>query len=190
MFRKAATAVIALFVLCFASSVWADGGAAVGHHDASVKRPASTTSNRPTGAVDGAARTFAADKEGTSAAAPRVPGVRFARGGSARKTKLWIKLTGPLGDLVYINIEQIVSVRADTEISGAKAQIDFTSGKFQRVRQDVEQVMQLISAASDSQGADGTSSAALICLDSSSLAPSYRGRTTGDRICEDQAAGM
>src|SRR5262249_50009539 len=47
---------------------------------------------------------------------------------------------------------------ADTEISGARAQLDFTSGKFQRVREDAERVMQLISAASDWQGADETSS--------------------------------
>jgi hypothetical protein len=190
MFRKATTALIALLVFCFASSVWADGGAPVGHHDASVKRPVSKMSNRPIGAVNGAARTFAAEKEGASAASPLVPGVRFSRGGSAGKTKPWIKLTAPLGDPVYINIDQIVSVRSDTEISGAKTQVDFTSGKFQRVQEDVEQVMQLISAASDSRGADETSSVALICLGSSSLAPSHQDQTSGDRICEDQAAGM
>jgi len=107
------------------------------------------------------ARPNAADKEAASAASPRVPDVRFGRGDSARNTRPWIKLTGPLGDPVYINIEQIVSVRADTEISGARAQLDFTSGKFQRVREDAERVMQLISAASDSQGVDETSSVAL-----------------------------
>lgn len=190
MFRKAATASSALLVFCLASPVWADGVAPVHRHAVSVKRAVSTMSGRPIGAVNAAARTFATDQERATAALPLVPGVRFGRGASAGKTKPWIKLTSPLGDPVYVNMQQMVSVRPDTEISGAKTQIDFTSGKFQRVHEDVEQVMLLISAASDSQGGDETSSVALICLGSGSSAPSHPGRATGDRICEEEPAGM
>jgi uncharacterized protein YlzI (FlbEa/FlbD family) len=58
----------------------------------------------------------------------------------------WIKLTEPGGKLIHINVEQVTSVRSDTQIPGAKAQIDLTSGKFQGVQENVDQVMELITA--------------------------------------------
>ena len=58
----------------------------------------------------------------------------------------WIKLTEPGGKLIHINVDQVTSVRSDTQIPGAKAQIDLTSGKFQGVQENVDQVMQLITA--------------------------------------------
>ena len=56
----------------------------------------------------------------------------------------WIKLTVPGGSLIHINVEQVTSVRSDTQIPGAKAQLDLASGKLQGVQENVDQVMQLI----------------------------------------------
>ena len=56
----------------------------------------------------------------------------------------WIKLTVPGGNLILINVEHVTSVRSDTQIPGAKAQLDLTSGKLQGVQENVDQVMQLI----------------------------------------------
>ena len=47
-----------------------------------------------------------------------------------------------------VNVEHVTSVRSDTQIPGARAQLDLTSGKFQGVQENVEQIMQLISATS------------------------------------------
>jgi hypothetical protein len=52
------------------------------------------------------------------------------------------------------------------EMSGANTQVDLASGKFQRVRENVEQVMQLISATSDAQENDDRPGAALVCAGS------------------------
>jgi hypothetical protein len=163
---KATTALIALLVFCFPPVALADSGNRAGRDGVFVKRPMLTMSNEPTGAVSDAARTFTADKKGEFAASPLVPRARFSRGGSAVRTKPWIKFTGPRGEPVYINVEQMTSVRSDTEISEAKTQLELASGKFQRVREDVEHVMQLISATSEARETDETSSAAPICVGS------------------------
>jgi hypothetical protein len=55
-------------------------------------------------------------------------------------------LTEPGGKLIHVNLEHVTAVRSDTQIPGAKAQLDLTSGKFQGVQENVEQVMQLILA--------------------------------------------
>jgi hypothetical protein len=44
-------------------------------------------------------------------------------------------------------LEQVTSIKSDTQVLGASAQLDLVSGKFQGVLEDVEQVMQLITAA-------------------------------------------
>ena len=62
-------------------------------------------------------------------------------------TLVWIKLTAPGGGPIHINVEQVTSVRSDTQIPGANAQLDLTSGKFQGVQEDVDQIMQIITAA-------------------------------------------
>jgi hypothetical protein len=77
------------------------------------------------------------------ALAQRAP---FCRGITG-KTIVWLKLTEPGGKLIHINVQHVTSVRSDTQIPGARAQLDLTSGKFQGVQENVEQVMQLISAA-------------------------------------------
>jgi hypothetical protein len=67
--------------------------------------------------------------------------------GIAGSTMVWIKLTEPGGGMIHINVEQITSIRSDTQVLGANAQLDLTSGKFQGVRENVDQVMQMITAA-------------------------------------------
>src|SRR5262249_9054647 len=99
MSSKATTALIALLVFCFTPLVLADAGSRAGPHRVFVKRPVPAAFNDPIQAANDAARAFAADKEAAFAASPVIPRVGFSRGGgSARKTKPWIKLTGPLGD--------------------------------------------------------------------------------------------
>ena len=56
-------------------------------------------------------------------------------------------MTEPGGKLIHINLEHVTAVRSDTQIPGARAQLDLTSGKFQAVQENIEQVMQLIMAA-------------------------------------------
>jgi len=77
----------------------------------------------------------------------------FCRGGIAGGT-VWLKLTQPGGKAIHINLEHVTSVRSDTQVPGARAQLDLTSGKFQGVQEDIEQVMQLISAASSAREND------------------------------------
>jgi hypothetical protein len=163
---KATTALIALLVFGFPSVVLADTNNRAGHHHLFVQRPVATMSNGHIRAVSDAARPFTAKEGGSFAASPPGPSTLFCRGGSSGRTKPWIKLTGPGGEPVHINVEQITSVKSDTEISGARTQLDLASGKFQRVKENVEQVMQLISAISDARENEETPSAGLICVGS------------------------
>lgn len=163
---KVAPALVALLILCFSPIVLPDAGNRETNHAAVVKRPASTVSERATVAVSYAARTFPADEKEAVAASPLVPCARSRRGAGGGGTKHWIKLTAPGGEPVHINVDQIASVRSDTEMSGTNTQVDLASGKFQRVRENVEQVMQLISATSDAQENDGRPGAALVCAGS------------------------
>jgi hypothetical protein len=80
----------------------------------------------------------------------------FFRGDIKGKTIVWIKLTEPGGNLIHINVEHVTSARADTQIPGARAQLDLASGKFQGVQENVEQVMQLISVTSGARENDET----------------------------------
>jgi hypothetical protein len=97
-----------------------------------------TTSNGRTGVVKDAARAFTTEEKSSFAAPQRIAG----------STTAWIKLTEPGGKLIHINVEHVTSVRSDTQIPGARAQLDLTSGKFQGVQENIEQIMQLISATS------------------------------------------
>ena len=56
----------------------------------------------------------------------------------------WIKLTEPNGNLIHINVAQVISVRADTQIPGAYAELSMTSGKIHGVQEKVDDVMRLI----------------------------------------------
>lgn len=77
--------------------------------------------------------------------------------------KPWIRLTGPGGEAVHINVEQVTSVRPDAEMPGANTQLDLASGKFQRVQEDADRVMQLIVGLSDVRENDERPGAALVC---------------------------
>jgi hypothetical protein len=162
---KVAPALVALLVFCFSPIVLPGAGNPETNHAAVVKRPASTTSDRATEAVSYAARTFSADEKEAFAASPLVPRARSRRG-ACGGTKDWIKLTAPGGEPVHINVDQMASIRPDTEMSGANTQVDLASGKFQRVRENVEQVMQLISATSHARENDDRPGATLVCAGS------------------------
>jgi hypothetical protein len=160
MLCRAATALIALLVFCFAPLALVDAGGRVGDRGVVAERLASTMSNGPIGAANAPARKFIAEQTGAFAASPLVPRVRFGRGSGAAGTKRWIKLTAPSGEPIYVNMEQIASIRSDSESPGANTHLELASGKFQRVQEAVEQVMRLISAISDAQETDEPSSVA------------------------------
>jgi hypothetical protein len=71
----------------------------------------------------------------------------ICRDGIAVRSRIWIKLTEPGGKLIHINVEHVTSVRSDTLIPGARAQLDLTSGKFQGVQETIDEIMALISPA-------------------------------------------
>ena len=155
--RKATTALAALLVLGTASVVWADANNRTEYHGSFAQRPVSMTSNGRTGDVNEAAKSFTTEEKASFATSQLARG----RGGTTGRTTAWIKLTEPGGKLIHINVEHVTSVRADTQIPGARAQLDLTGGKFQGVQENVEQVMQLISATPDARENDETPSAAL-----------------------------
>ena len=154
----ASRALIALLVFGLPSVIFADTDNWIGHHGSFVQRPMSTMFNGRTWAVNDAAKPF--KEKGSFAASPLVPSAPFCRGGSSGRTNPWIELTAPGGAPIHINVEQIASIRSDTEIPGARTQLDLASGKFQLVQEDVERVMQLISATSDARENDETPGAA------------------------------
>ena len=90
----------------------------------------------------------------------------FCRGG-LDLTTVWIKLTDPGGNAIHVNLEHITSVRSTTQVPGARAQLDFASGKFQGVQEDIEQVMQLISTPGARENEEAPSAA--LKLSTSSL---------------------
>ncbi|MDI3561749.1 hypothetical protein [Bradyrhizobium sp. Arg816] len=71
---------------------------------------------------------------------------------SHRGEMSWIKLTELNGELIHINVSQVTSVRFDTQIPGANAELGFASGKVQGVRENVDDVMQMIAAIAGEQG--------------------------------------
>jgi hypothetical protein len=151
--RKGTMALAALLVFGTASAVLADTNNRIDYHGLVAQRPVlTTTSNGRTGAVNDAARAFPTEEKSSFAAPQRIAG----------RTTAWIKLTEPGGKLIHINVEHVTSVRSDTQIPGARAQLDLTSGKFQGVQENVEQVMQLISATSSTHEDGEIPSAALI----------------------------
>ena len=148
--RKATTALAAVLFFGAVPAVLADANNQTDHHGLSAQRPVSITSNGRTGVVKDAARAFTTEEKSSFAAPQRIAG----------RTTAWIKLTEPGGKLIHINVEHVTSVRSDTQIPGARAQLDLTSGKFQGVQENVEQIMQLISATPGARENDETPSVA------------------------------
>ena len=147
MSRKAATTLAALLVFGTASAVLADANDRTDYLGSFGQRPVSMMSNGRTLAVNDAAKPVTTEKNAsfTASQLALAQSAPFCRGITG-KTIVWIKLTEPGGKLIHINVEHVTSVRSDTQIPGARAQLDLTSGKFQGVQENVEQVMQLISA--------------------------------------------
>src|SRR6516225_5419907 len=160
--RKATTALAVVFVFGTASVVLADTNDRIDDHGSLAQRSVSMMSNGRTGAVKDAAKPFTTEKNASFAASQLAlaQSAPFCRGITG-KTIVWIKLTEPGGKLIHINVEHVTSVRSDTQIPGARAQLDLTSGKFQGVQENVEQLMQLISATPGARENDETPSAAL-----------------------------
>jgi uncharacterized protein YlzI (FlbEa/FlbD family) len=63
----------------------------------------------------------------------------------------WIKLTEPNRNPIHINVAQITSIRPDTQIPGANAELSMASGKFHAVQENVDDVIQLIAATTGQQ---------------------------------------
>jgi hypothetical protein len=99
--------------------------------------------------VLGTASAVRADADNPSAASRLAVGrsAPFCRDGIAVRSRAWIKLTEPGGRLIHINVQHVTSVRSDTQIPGARAQLDLTSGKFQGVQETIDEIMELISPA-------------------------------------------
>jgi hypothetical protein len=89
-----------------------------------------------------------ADADNPSAASRLAASAPFCRDGIAVRSRIWIKLTEPGGKLIHVNVEHVTSVRSDTLIPGARAQLDLTSGKFQGVQETIDEIMALISPVS------------------------------------------
>jgi hypothetical protein len=142
MSRKAATTLAVLLVFGTASAVLADANNRTDYQGSFGQRLVSIMSNGRTGAVNDAAKPFTTEKNASFAASPLAlaQSAPFRRGITG-KTIVW--MTEPGGNLIHINLEHVTSVRSTTLIPGARAQLDLTSGKFQGVQENVEQVMQL-----------------------------------------------
>ena len=138
---KTTTTLTALLFFGSASAALANTNNRNDHQGSVVGRAVSVTmSSGGAGAVNHAQKPSSAEEKagfGTPQLAP------FCRPGTGT-TMAWIKLTVPGGSLIHINVEQVTSVRSDTQIPGAKAQLDLASGKLQGVQENVDQVMQLI----------------------------------------------
>ena len=147
---KTKTALAALLFFGSASAVLANTNSRTDHYGSVAGRAGSVAMpTGRTGAANHAVKPFMAEEKAWLAA-PQLSlaqNVRFCRPGIADKTMAWIKLTEPGGNLIHINVEQVTSVRSNTQIPGAKAQLDLASGKLQGVQENVDQVMQLIMAA-------------------------------------------
>jgi hypothetical protein len=141
MCRNATTALAAVLFFGTTSFGWADGNDQNQHSFA--QSPAAIASSAGSGANE-SAMPFTRRGKPSLAASQRAS----ARAGTVGRTTAWIKLTEPGGKAIHVNLEHVTSVRSDTQIPGAKAQLDLTSGKFQGVQEDIEQVMRLISAPS------------------------------------------
>src|SRR5262249_37743182 len=149
-----------LLVFGTASAALADANNRTDYLGSVGQRPVSMMSNGRTGAVNDATEPFAIEKNASFAASqPALAQPSPFRRGITGKTIVWIKLTQPGATLIHNNLNHKTPSRSATLIPSARAQLDLTSGKFQRVRESVEQVMQLISAVPGARENDETPSA-------------------------------
>jgi hypothetical protein len=157
MSGKTKTVMAALFFFGSASAVLADTDNRTDHHESAARRAVSVTMSNHRAAVASHAVKPSIPENKVGLAPPQLAFAQstpLCRRGITGSTMVWIKLTEPGGKLVHINVEQVTSVRSDTQILGARAQIDLASGKFQGVQENVDQVMQLIMAAAGARAND------------------------------------
>jgi hypothetical protein len=152
--RKAAATLAALLAFGTASAALADADSQT-VYSALLERPASMSTGR-IGVLNDVAKPLRIEENASSAASELrvVESAALRRDGIAGRSRVWIRLTEPGGKSIHINLEHVTAVRSDTQIPGARAQLDLTSGKFQAVQENVEQVMQLIFATQGAAGND------------------------------------
>ena len=151
------TALAALLLFGSAAAVLADTDARTDRHGSVVRRAVSAAMpNGRTGAVNHAVKSFTAEENAWFAAPQLAVATNspLCLRGITDRTMAWIELTEPGGNLIHINVEQVRSVRSNTQIPGAKAQLDFASGKLQGVQENVDQIMQLIAATAGTRAND------------------------------------
>ena len=152
--RKVAATLAVLLAFGTASTALADADRQT-IYGALAERPASMSTGR-TMVLNEVAKPFSIEKNASSAASElRVAqSAPFRRDGIAGRSRAWIRLTEPGGKSIHVNLGHVTTVRSDTQIPGARAQLDLTSGKFQGVQESAEQVMQLILATLGAAGND------------------------------------
>ena len=152
--RKAAATLAVLLAFGTASAALADADSQT-VYSALLERPASMPTGR-TGVLNDVAKPLRIEERASSVASELrvVESAALRRDGIAGRSRVWIRLTEPGGKSIHINLGHVTTVRSDTQIPGARAQLDFTSGKFQGVQESAEQVMQLILAALGAAGND------------------------------------
>jgi hypothetical protein len=152
--RQAAVTLGALLALAAASAALADADSQT-VYGALVERPAAMSTGR-TRVLNDVAKPLRIEENASSAASELrvVESAALRRDGIAGRSRVWIRLTEPGGKSIHINLEHVTAVKSDTQIPGARAQLDLTSGKFQAVQENVEQVMQLIFATQGAAGND------------------------------------
>jgi len=152
--RQAAVTLGALLAFAAASAALADADSQT-VYGALVERPAAMSTGR-TRVLNDVAKPLRIEENASSAASELrvVESAALRRDGIARRSRVWIRLTEPGGKSIHINLEHVTAVRSDTQIPGARTQLDLTSGKFQAVQENIEQVMQLIWATQGAAGND------------------------------------
>jgi hypothetical protein len=152
--RKAAATLAVLLAFGTASAALADADSQT-VYSVLLERPASMSTGR-IGVLNDVAKPLRIEENASSAASELrvVESAALRRDGIAGRSRVWIRLTEPGGKSIHINLEHVTAVRSDTQIPGARAQLDLTSGKFQAVQENVEQVMQLIFATQGAAGND------------------------------------
>lgn len=152
--RKAAATLAVLLAFGTAPAALADADSQT-VYSALLERPASMSTGR-IGVLNDVAKPLRIEENASSAASELrvVESAALRRDGIAGRSRVWIRLTEPGGKSIHINLEHVTAVRSDTQIPGARAQLDLTSGKFQAVQENVEQVMQLIFATQGAAGND------------------------------------
>ena len=152
--REAAATLAVLLAFGTASTALADADSQT-VYGALAERAASMSTGR-TRVLNDVAKPFSIEENASSAASELrvVESAALRRDGIAGRSRVWIRLTEPGGKSIHINLEHVTAVRSDTQIPGARTQLDLTSGKFQAVQENIEQVMQLIWATQGAAGND------------------------------------